>query len=356
MKKFLLYIVLVVIVAFLVMLIRDKGYKVGYKAGLTQGILSKKLEEWKEKNPNKFPIDPNKPTIKMMSVNFGYDVPPELAEVGIIHEVIREKYNIEYVDKDPDVFLSGPLATYQAPEDPKIIKLFYTYEVYLDNNPQKFLDTYDLVMGFDFIDRPNYLRVPYVYAYLGNKIRHDYDRHMKCNPKKEHFACFLVSNSGEDVAGKFAGAKARNRMFHRLSLYKKVLSGGKYLNNVGGPVQDGEKFLSQCKFTISYENTLDYPGYVTEKPFNAWLAGTVPIYNTDSAGLVDINKKSVIFAGDFNTEEDLVNYIIKVDNDDKLYCDIWNERIIDTQNKDYEVVKAQLRTKLNNIFEQKLKK
>ena len=211
-------------------------------------------------------------------------------------------------------------------------------------------------MGFDFIDKPNYLRLPYQYTFLKDKIRHNYDRHMTCNPHKQHFACFLVSNRADWLKGKFNGGEARTRMFHRLSLYKKVLSGGKHLNNVDGPVPDTQEFLSQCKFTISYENTLNYPGYVTEKPFNSWLAGTVPIYNTDQAGLVDINKKAVIYAGDFKTEDELVDYIIKVDNDDKLYCDIWNQQIVPGPEKDYDTVKAQIRAKLDEIFAKKIGK
>ena len=333
-----------------------RAYGFGYKAGKSNAILQKNISNWNSNNANTFPHDPNKPTIRMMTINCGDEIPPQMNEIAPIHEVIREKYNIEYVDKDPDILLNGFLGKHPAPKDSQIIKIFYTSEVYLDNDPPKYLDTYDLVIGFDFIETPNYIRIPFQYTALNSQLKHDYDRQAKCNPNKEHFACFLVSNNGEWRQGKFQGAQARTKMFHRLSLYKKVLSGGKHLNNVGGPVPDAQEFLSQCKFTLAYENTLNYPGYVTEKPFNAWLAGTVPIYNTDPVGLVDINKKAVIYAGDFKTEEELVDYIIKVDNDDKLYCDIWNQQIIDNPENDYEVIKSKLRIKLNEIFEKKLRK
>ena len=356
MKRFLFYVLIVALITVTSAYAYKRIYGFGFKAGKSNAAMQQNLETWKKNNANQFPHDPNKPTIKMMSINFGDENPQEATIIAPIHEIIREKYNIEYVESDPDLILNGFLGRHAVPTDPKIIKLFYTSEVYLDNDPPKYLDSYDLVMGFDFIDKPNYFRLPYQYISVHDKVRHDYDRHMKCNPHKEHFACFLVSNRGDWLKGKFDGANARTRMFHRLSLYKKVLSGGKHLNNVGGPVPDTQEFLSQCKFTISYENTLDYPGYVTEKPFKAWLAGTVPIYNTDPAGLVDINKKAVIFAGDFKTEDELVDYIIKVDNDDRLYCDIWNQQIVNNPEKDYEFVKGELRAKLNEIFNKKLKK
>ena len=352
MKRFIFYIGLIALLIGATIFAYKKGYKSGDKKGRTAATLAQNIA-----NVKQVPNDPSKPTIRMMSINFGDEIPPEMSEVGPIHEVIREKYNIEYVDHDPDVLLNGFLPKHSAPTDPKIIKIFYTSEVYLDKNPPEFLNDYDLVVGFDFIDAPNYLRIPFQYVYSArNNVRHDYDRHMSCNPNKEHFACFLVSNRGDWMKGKFDGAEARTRMFHKLSLYKKVLSGGKHLNNVGGPVPDGLEFLSQCKFTLSYENTLNYPGYVTEKPFNAWLAGTVPIYNTDPAGLVDINKNAVIYAGDFKNEEELVDYIIKVDNDDKLYCEIWNQQIVNDPSKDYEVIKGKVREKLDEIFKRKLGK
>jgi hypothetical protein len=122
---------------------------------------------------------------------------------------------------------------------------------------------------------------------------------------------------------------------------KPVISGGKHLNNIGAvvPYGDTEKWLSQCKFTIAYENTLNYPGYITEKPYQAYFAGTVPIYNGHRSNLVDVNPKSILYAQDFANEDDFVEYIKKVDQDDDLYCKIWNEQIITDPSKDYEVLK-----------------
>lgn len=331
-----------------------RGYRFGYKDGLNKKSSEVHLKDWEENH--KISIDPNKPTIKIMTINFDPKYPQEILEIGPLHDVIRERYNIEYVEKDPDLLINGYFTKVSPPTDPRIIKVFYTSEVYT-GDPKKFLDSYDLVIGFDFIEKPNYIRIPFQYIALKEQIKSNYDRHMKCEPKsKPYFACFLVSNGGEWLEGKFDGAAARVRMFHKLSLYKKVLSGGKYLNNIGGPAPNTQEFLSQCKFTISYENTLNYPGYVTEKPFQSWLAGSLPIYNTHPDGITDINKKSVIYAGNFQNEDEMVDYIIKVDNDDRLYCDIWNEQIINNPEKDYEFVKNNLREKLNKILDQKLKK
>lgn len=44
-----------------------------------------------------------------------------------------------------------------------------------------------------------------------------------------------------------------------------------------GPVEEKLSVLSQYKFTFCFENTI-FPGYVTEKIFDAMFAGSVPVY------------------------------------------------------------------------------
>jgi len=61
----------------------------------------------------------------------------------------------------------------------------------------------------------------------------------------------------------------------------------------------------------------------------------------------------MIFQGDFAGQDEMVEYIKKVDNDDALYCEIWNERIIVDPSKDYEVVKLKLKAMLNAALTRK---
>ena len=63
------------------------------------------------------------------------------------------------------------------------------------------------------------------------------------NPEKRKFCSFVVSN---------ADAKPiRQHFFEKLSDYKKVDSGGRFMNNVGGPVADKIDFHRQHKFVIA---------------------------------------------------------------------------------------------------------
>jgi len=214
--------------------------------------------------------------------------------------------------------------------NPNAFKIFYTGE---PTDPK--IEGYDLSLGFDYLENENYMRLPLYYLYFDDKLNIAYKRESSCNPSKKHFACFLVSN------GKF---KTRNNIFHKLSLYKEVASGGKYLNNLGRVVPQNEtnQFLSECKFVIAYENNFTQPGYITEKVFQAYYAGALPIYASEPRAANDINKKAVVYRGNFNSDEEMIEYIKELDNNDQKYCEKWNEPILADAKMNYSTIKEKL--------------
>lgn len=95
--------------------------------------------------------------------------------------------------------------------------------------------------------------------------------------KKPKFACFIVSNPQ---------CWQRNKLFDMLRIItgKKVDSLGKWKKNVDIIIPDRElandeyiSLISQYRFMITCENH-SLPWYNTEKIYNAFMAGTVPIY------------------------------------------------------------------------------
>jgi hypothetical protein len=219
-------------------------------------------------------------------------------------------------------------------------KIFFTGEA-----RTKQITDYDLALGFDYSSNENYLRFPLYYLFFNNKIHHQYERG-ECNANKEYFACFLVSNGG---------FKPRNEVFHEISSYKEVKSGGKYLNNMGGPIPADQtsNFLSKCKFVIAYENNIKYPGYITEKPFQAYFAGSIPIYMSEPRAAEDINKEAVIYRGDFNSNAEMIDYIKELDQNDNKYCDKYNKKIILDPSRNYENMKNLLLQKIYKKVKQK---
>ena len=80
----------------------------------------------------------------------------------------------------------------------------------------------------------------------------------------------------------------REAFFTQLSKYKKVDAPGRSMNNMPGidSIYKGDKweakkqFLSDYKFTIAFENDI-FPGYQTEKMYDAMLSDSIPIYCGD---------------------------------------------------------------------------
>lgn len=111
---------------------------------------------------------------------------------------------------------------------------------------------------------------------------------------------------------------------------KEVHCGGGLYNNIGG-LLDGRgdqenkiNFLNYFKFNISFENTSN-DGYVTEKIIQPMFTNTIPIYWGAKDVINDFNSKSFINSHDFETDEELIDYILEVDSNEQLYQKILNE-------------------------------
>lgn len=100
--------------------------------------------------------------------------------------------------------------------------------------------------------------------------------------------------------------KYREEFFRQLSKYKRVDAPGKSMNNMPSVdnIYKGDKwavkhqFLSEYKFTIAFENYV-YPGYQTEKLYDAMQCKSMPIYCGDPNASEVFNTKSFVFANDY---------------------------------------------------------
>ena len=83
--------------------------------------------------------------------------------------------------------------------------------------------------------------------------------------------------------------------FQRLSRRKRVDSGGRAFNNIGGPIPAGSPakldFLRAYKFNLAFENA-SLPGYTTEKIVEAYvryIKGWATIPNIKCPGQYEID-------------------------------------------------------------------
>ena len=218
-----------------------------------------------------------------------------------ILNLIKDNYNIEYSDH-PDLIIYSCYGTeflkYSCP------RIFYTAE-----NIRPDFRFCDFAVSFDYNNYPNHLRMPLFLVYFNNEFLTS-DRDAKALlHKKTGFCSFVVSNATE--------TEQRISFFHELSKYKEIASGGKYANNVGGPVANKRDFIRKYLFNIAFENS-SYPGYTTEKIAEPWLEGCIPIYWGDPEIARDINPDCFINMHNFNSFDSAITYINEVDASPRL--------------------------------------
>lgn len=231
------------------------------------------------------------------------------------YRLLAKNYDIEISD-NPDYVLYGPCGLDHLDYD-DAVKIFVTGEcVSPDFNVCDYAITFEHI---DFGDR--HLRFPLWLQYSDeiNAQMEEKHRNVCEDLAKRKFCAFVVSNGN--------GANSfRNDLFEALSKYRNVDSGGRYRNNIGKPegVEDKIAFQSEYKFSFACENCI-HDGYTTEKIVEAFASKTIPIYWGDPRICETFNPKSFINCNNYDTIEDIVEEIKKIDQDDELYLQMLRE-------------------------------
>ncbi|MDE7275019.1 MAG: hypothetical protein K2N95_18570 [Lachnospiraceae bacterium] len=144
----------------------------------------------------------------------------------------------------------------------------------------------------------------------------------------------------------------RKALIEKLTDYKELASGGRYRNNVGGPIKDKIKFEQKYKFTLCLENSSS-PGYVTEKLIEGFAGGGIPIYWGDPNIDKKFNERAFINCMKYNSIDDMVKAIVNLDMNDELYNKMISEPIFiaDSIGEKCKVEK-EIRAFMSNIFDQ----
>lgn len=327
----------------------------------------------------------SKPYLKVANYNTQHHYPQDSfhGTNQVLEQYLLNRFTViwqEEPDQDSDLLIIGSdwlryFETRFSPEElsevakdikkiPAKYKIFWTTEADNSSPSQTILEAVDLMVGFDLTDHPQYHRFPFAYNHSWAKnFSLDYNpnqdrsgdnyplvRKDGCQPnKKKYFACFLASHAS---TGK-PGAVTRYQLFQALEQYKFVASGGPWANNIGYQVEIGDQaainFTSQCKFMIASENE-HHLGYITEKPFRAWLSGAVPIYDAHPSVKQDLNPRSILFQPDFIDQEALIEEVKRLDQDDKAYCEVWNQNIIHTPSQEWQFIHDHTYQRLDQLF------
>ncbi len=186
---------------------------------------------------------------------------------------------------------------------------------------------FDHVFGYVKNSSRNYYLPLYRIMYQDYPRLFDIRDVKKFLEQKKYFCNFIYRNNNP----RHEGVVKRNELFIRLSKVKHVDSLGKVfsnkvieenypaeIKNMNPHLQKVKYILPQYKFSITFENH-SKPGYTTEKIMHAFITGSIPIYWGDPEISKLFNPKAFINVSDYSSMDELIDYILKVDNDKDLY-------------------------------------
>jgi hypothetical protein len=231
-------------------------------------------------------------------------------ENNFVTKNIASDYDYEITDSKPDFLFysifNGNFRKYNCK------RIFITGEnIKSDFNYCDWAFTYELRNN-----HPRHYRLP-LYSIFEDiiKLKEPKPPFEEFLSSKRKFCNFIYSNN---LPSK------RYEIFKKLSKYKKIDSGGRFINNMGKLVNNKVNFLRDYKFTIAFENE-SYSGYTTEKIFQPMLANSLPIYWGNPEIHEDFNTKSFINCNDYKNLDDAVEQIILADKDDEIYYKYYSE-------------------------------
>jgi len=231
-------------------------------------------------------------------------------EKFVYNEILSKYYNIEVSDNPDYVFCS--LYSYDCLKY-DAIRIFYTGDNYVPD-----YNIYDYAISFEnmqfedrFIRVPNWIVSP-VYKRDVDLMLHKHEVITDDLYDDRKFCSWVCSNG--------RGDPIRKDFFEKLSEYRQVDSGGRYLNNIGKPegVKDKIDFQRDYRFSIALQDSCRN-GYLDEKLINCFSSKTIPVFWGDQTVEEMFNKESFINLHNYDSLEGAIEEIKRLDSDKNEY-------------------------------------
>jgi hypothetical protein len=158
----------------------------------------------------------------------------------------------------------------------------------------------------DFIDNIKYFKINYAYR-KPESLNFDLSR-------KEKFCTLINSHKLSNAPMELYSERiCAIQWFEQnypkdFDLYGRGWDFQKYPSYKGAILSKKEIF-QKYKFSICYENAKDFPGYITEKIFDCFIAGCIPVYYGAPNILKHIPANTFIDKRNFKTYDELYKYI-----------------------------------------------
>ena len=289
----------------------------------------------------------------------------ELSFVHALQKVIKSKDSknqIQHTSYKPDIeFFSVFSKPDKINHSNAKVKIFYTGEDVKYNYSDfsdLLLNKADLSIGFDYpedINANNYIRYPYwLLCYFGytedkDKIKKEVDWFNARTNNPERFCSFIARHDDDGF---------RKRMIDIVNKVETVsCAGAAYHNDDTLKTQfndDKIEYLSHFMFNLCPEN-ISVKGYTTEKLFQSYAAGCIPIYSGSEGKPEEfINTKTIVMYNG-NNEEEVIEQIKLLRDDEKYYNEfIKQPRLFDNAVDCIYDMNKNLRLKYEDIITTKL--
>lgn len=280
----------------------------------------------------------------------------------------NENYEFIWDDKTPDYLVASEHIYYYRKAWEKFVELSATASILIFHAGECIapdFNIFDYAICFDrnlqYLDRAIRMPTRLFYSNLifsrENKLLNDFQGAKEMLQGKSAFCNFIYSN-GE-------GHPAREKLFYKISEYKKVDSLGSFLHNteVEDTQRDGAwdsiikasiRMKSRYKFSIACENAIYY-GYTSEKLFSSLEAHTIPIYWGNPAIAEEVNSKAFINCHEYDSFDEVLNRVKLVDENDELWEQMIAEPwLTEEQQEREQKEEMQYQEFMDHIFSQPL--
>ena len=284
-----------------------------------------------------------KKTIKINYCGFWDDFDPRF---NCIDSVLKERYHIEISDH-PDFVFCSPLGDPYDYMKYDCVRILYSGEPFSPD-----FNIFDYAMSYDHIDfGDRYLRYPLsLWRNVGEcafRPALTEEQAYEKLAQKKFFCNFIQGHPSE--------SGRREALFRALQDYKRVESAGSFMNNQpdGHTVRGETKFrlIADCKFSICAES-LEYPGFTSEKLTHGFAYCSIPIYIGDPLVGRVFNPRAFVNCADYRFDlTAIVDRVREIDETDDLYIEMLCQPI--TNDPDYCHTQFEnLKSFLYHIFDQ----
>jgi hypothetical protein len=230
--------------------------------------------------------------------------------------------------RDSDIIISSVFNPINISSE-KSKKIFYTGESRMTGY------TFDqALLGFAKTNiNSKIYRLPIWNLYINwwrdnNLLAHDVDVPKMGMPLSEQEVDEIYSRS------KFACMVSSNPVQKRIEVFSRISEQIHKVDGFGAQFGSHDsrnklEILRDYKFNICFENTVA-PGYVTEKLFEAKLAGCIPIYWGDEEAKKDFNPRCFINYNDFESEDLFIKHIGNIYKSEQAMKEIIAEPMFET--------------------------